>query len=806
MDIKADNIKENEIKEEIKLDYIFEIADGVFVLNTDNTTYAFRVMDDCKYLEHLYYGRKIHISSVDGLIEQHSFAPGNTTIYQSGSDAYTLEDVCLEMSCIGKGDIREPFLEAVLPDGSTSLDFQYESSSINKGKQELSTLPTAYDENEDAEQLIITMKDRNSDLSLKLLYCVFAKCDVITKSVIIENCGNENIRLTRLMSNQIDFDSQDFVFTCFKGAWTREMNRCDSLVNGGKIVNSSFTGTSSNRANPFVMLAEKNATETNGDCYGFNLIYSGNHYEAAEINGYGKTRFVQGINPQNFEFLLCPGDEFESPEAVMTYACSGYQGVSLNMQSFVREHIVRGQHKRKERPVLLNSWEASYFDIDKAGLIKLAKEGKKLGIDLFVMDDGWFGQRNDDSHSLGDWEVNTKKLPGGLNPLVKEINDLGMEFGIWVEPEMINVNSELYEKHPEWVMDIPDKNHSEGRNQRILDLCNKDVQDYIIEAMTNVFSSANISYVKWDMNRIVSDYYSKSISKDRQKEVGHRYVLGLYRCMRELTKRFPEILFEGCASGGNRFDLGILCYFPQIWASDNTDAICRAEIQTNYSYGYPLSVISAHVSGVPNHQTLRKTPIETRFNVASFGILGYECNFCELSKDDKDAIKEQIALYKKWRKVLQFGTFYRVKTFDADANQNQLQWIAVSDDKKQAVGCILQKLVVANWQYACFKARGLDENALYNFYSLDRKINIKEFGSLVNTVSPIHIKQDSLVHNVVSKFVSMDSAKEEHCMYGDELMYAGVKLKQAFSGTGYNDNVRYFQDFSSQMFFIEMCE
>ncbi|MCQ2522095.1 MAG: alpha-galactosidase [Lachnospiraceae bacterium] len=781
--------------------YIKPLDNNTFVLDTENTTYAFRVMENCRYLEHLYYGRKIHIDTADGLVEQHAFAPGNSIVCEKDCDCLSLEDVCLEISSLGKGDIREPFIEAVMPDGSTTLDFKYENASVRKGKKLLETLPSAYDEAEEAEQLIVDMKDENNGIALSLIYSVFPSSNVIIKSVIVRNVGGDPVRLTRVMSNQVDYDTEDFVFTSFNGAWAREMNRHDTVLNHGKIVNSSYTGTSSNRANPYVMLSKENTSEGQGECYGFNLIYSGNHYEAVEVNGYGKSRFVQGINPQNFEFLLLPGDFFESPEAIMSYAKDGLNALSHNMHSFIREHIVRGKYKKKERPVLLNSWEASYFDIDKSGLLKLAKEGKKVGIELFVMDDGWFGERNDDSHSLGDWEVNEKKLPGGLKGIASEIKKLGMDFGIWVEPEMISVNSKLYQNHPEWAMDIPGKPHAEGRNQRVLDLCNEEVQNYVIESMTKVFKSAEISYVKWDMNRIISDYYSRTLGSDRQKEVGHRYVLGLYRCMDELTRRFPDILFEGCAAGGNRFDLGMLCYFPQIWASDNTDAICRAEIQKGYSYGYPQSVFTAHVSGAPNHQTLRKTPLETRFDIASFGILGYECNLCDMKKEDKDAIAEQIEVYKKWRKVLQFGTLFR-----NDDGSNHTQWTIVSEDGKKAVGLFLQKLVNPNWQYACFKAKGLKSDALYHFYSREVKINIKEFGDLVNTVAPIHIKPDSLMHNIAAKFIKMDSAKEDHKMYGDALMYAGVKLKQGFGGTGYNEEVRYFQDFCSKLYFIEECD
>ncbi|MDE6740434.1 MAG: alpha-galactosidase, partial [Lachnospiraceae bacterium] len=356
----------------------------------------------------------------------------------------------------------------------------------------------------------------------------------------------------------------------FNGAWAREMKRTDTRLMSGRHVNASYTGTSSNRANPFVMLSKPETSEDLGDCYGFNLIYSGNHYEAAEVSGYGKTRVVMGINPQSFCFRIGAGECFEAPEAVMSYSHEGYNGMSRHMHRFVREHIVRGKWKHKTRPILLNSWEASYFDINERKLLQLAKAGKEVGIELFVMDDGWFGSRDDDTQSLGDWEVNRKKLPDGVEGLARKVKDLGLDFGIWVEPEMVNVKSKLYEEHPDWVLMIPDKPHSEGRNQRILDLTRKEVQDYIIEEMSRVFSSAEIAYVKWDMNRTVTDYYSSALPAERQGEVAHRYVMGLYRCMKALTERFPEILFEGCAAGGNRFDLGILCYFPQIWASDDT--------------------------------------------------------------------------------------------------------------------------------------------------------------------------------------------------------------------------------------------
>jgi len=798
---------------------MIQAENNVFFLHTEHTTYAFRVMETGQ-LEHLYYGRRLKVteenmrSLSEGMTEKHSFAPGNSVCYNQEHCEFTLEDVCLEMSSYGKGDIREPFIEVVHSDGSFTSDFLFSHFETDRGKGDFETLPGSYGEN--VEWLKVILKDKQYELTLELNYYVYDACDVITRSVRLLNDSKEEVSVKRLMSAQVDFDRSDYVFTTFNGAWAREMERKDHVINGGKISNASYTGTSSNRANPFVMLSRMETTEDFGECYGFNLIYSGNHYEAVEENSFGKLRFVTGINPQSFSYQLGTGEFFEAPEAVMTYSVNGFNGMSQNMHHFVKQHIVRGEWKEKVRPVLLNSWEAAYFDIDEKKLLKLAKAGKDVGIELFVMDDGWFGKRDSDNSSLGDWDVNLKKLPQGVEGLCKKVNELGLSFGIWVEPEMINTDSELYRAHPEWAMDIPGKPHSEGRNQRILDLTREDVQRYIIDSMTKLFSSANIAYVKWDMNRIVSDCYSKKLPYDRQGEVMHRYVLGLYRCMKVLTEKFPHILFEGCAAGGNRFDLGILSYFPQIWASDDTDCVCRSQIQTGYSYGYPMSTVSAHVSACPNHQTLRVAPIESRFNVAAFGVFGYECNFCDMKKEELDSIKKQIALYKEWREVLQFGDFYRGRSVFAGSagmgaitktsSGNITEWTCVSGDKEKAVGMVMKKLAEPNTQYETYRAKGLLEDTIYHFYKEEQKHNIKEFGDLVNNVSPVHIKQDSILHNVVAKVVKMDGETEDYYMYGDALMYAGVKLKQAFGGTGYNGDVRHFPDFASRMYFMEKCE
>lgn len=770
----------------------------VFALDTAHTTYCFRVLES-GHLEHLYYGKKIRIDCAQdamSLAEKQAFVPGNSNVYDEKFPKLSLEDLRLEMSALGKSDIREPFIEVIHADGSYTSDFLFDSANIAQEKAPLATLPSAYEDGAPAQELTLVLKDRQYGLTLELHYGVFEARDVITRSAKLMNTSGEAVTLTRLMSLQLDFETADYVFTTFNGNWAREMERHDKRMEIGKSVNASYAGTSSNRANPFVMLSRPETTEDQGICYGFNLIYSSNHYEAVEVGSHGKTRFVAGINPQSFAFRLAPGESFEAPEAVMTFSPEGFNGMSRQMHEFVRECIVRGEWKKKVRPVLLNSWEAAYFDISESRLLKLAKAGKEAGVELLVMDDGWFGTRNDDKQSLGDWFVNVKKLPGGLKGICEKINALGLDFGVWVEPEMISVNSELYRAHPDWAMQIPGKPHSEGRNQRILDLTNAQVVDYIIEEMTKIFSSANIRYVKWDMNRIFSDYYSPSLPPERQGEVAHRYIMGLYRMMDTLTRRFPQILFEGCASGGNRFDLGILCYFPQIWASDDTDAIYRAQGQTGYSYGYPMSTVTAHVSACPNHQTLRVTPLSTRFHVAAFGVCGYECNFCDMKKEELEEIAAQIALYKQWREVLQFGTFYRGRS------GNLHEWTCVSKDRKKAVGMIVQKLVRPNTAFEQYFPKGLDEDRKYHFYNIEKKRNIRPFGDLVNMISPVHIKYDSLVHKAIDKFVKMPGETEDYTTYGSVLM-GGVKLNSAFAGTGYDEHTRYFQDFDSRMYFME---
>ncbi len=788
-----------------------------WILHTAHTTYCFRAHPSGQ-LEHLYYGRRIEVTNVEVFAEKCAFELGNAVVYAKEYPALCLENVKLEMSGVGKGDLREPFVEMVFPDGNRTTDFVFESAEIRDGGLTLNGLPTAYG----AEQtLTITMRDRSYPVELLLTYSVYPECDVITRCARIVNHLSEPVTIMRLMSLQLDMQGAGYRMTTFHGAWAREMSRVDTIVDNGTYVNQTRAGVTSSRANNFVMISRVSTTEDAGEALGFHLLYSGSHYEALDVNAYEKSRFISGIQPTDFSWQLEPGECFEAPEAAMTYSVQGFGGMSRNLHTFVREHIVRGEWQHKPRPILINSWESAYFDISEKKLCKLARAAKDVGAELFVMDDGWFGKRDHDACSLGDWYVNEKKLPNGLKGIADRIHAMGMDFGIWVEPEMVNEDSDLYRAHPDWAVMAPYTGDEEsklhdtcgrnadacgrsgagtqslGRNQMFLDFTLSEVREYVIEQMRAVFSTEGINYVKWDMNRVFSDQYSSTLPQKRQGEFAHRYVLGLYEVMRTLTREFPHILFEACASGGNRFDLGMLCYMPQIWASDNTDALSRLLIQEGYSYGYPMSVLGAHVSACPNHQTLRVTPLETRFHVAAFGLLGYECNLTEMTKEELSEIREEIALYKQWRDVFFEGSFYRIES------GRLTKWAVVSKDKSRAAGLIVQTMTVPNQVYADFKMKGLDETKQYHFYNRDFRYHVKEFGDLVNTVAPIHVKRDSLLHNAIDRFVKLDGEKEDHTASGGELMYAGVCLRQGYGGTGYSDKVRHFPDYASRMYYME---
>ncbi len=797
---------------------------NVFLLQTNKSSYFMQVLPS-GHVEHVHYGRSL-LSEAQytellkgdeedaGILSQmaeamgikHRHEGGNMIAYSKETGPLCLEVMPLEVSGFGKGDIREPMLEICHADGSMTSDFLFESAEIRENISSLETLPSSYDDGmelrigegdkniDKAAELILTLVDKEYALKLELIYKVYPECDTITRSAILYNNSEDGVVIERLLSNQLDFQKIGMELISFHGRWADEMGMTRSLCKAGKVVSEEISaGESGSRSNPFTMLSMPDATEESGDVYGLNLVYSGDHYSALSSNGTFLSRFVSGIQPVGFEWRLDPGEKFEAPEAVMCFSADGFTGMSRKMHDFVRKHIVRGTWRDKERPILINNWEATYFDFDQGSLLRLAKEASKAGIELFVLDDGWFGKRNDDKAGLGDWFVNTKKLPDGLNGLADKINALGMRFGLWVEPEMVNEDSDLYREHPDWAVTIPGHPHSLGRNQMILDYTRKDVQDFIIDAMTRVFSSANITYIKWDMNRVFSDKYSAELPAERMQEFTHRYYMGLYRVMGALTERFPDILFEGCSAGGNRFDLGILSYFPQIWGSDDTDAVCRMDIQRGYSYGYPVNTVGAHVSAVPNHQTLHTVPLETRFSVAAYGCFGYELNLSELSDEQKKQVADQVAFYKEWRKVFQFGDYYRLDKY---------RCMVVSKDKSLAVALVFQKESRPNDDYLALRTEGLDPDKVYRIANRQVKINIKDFGSLINTMAPIHVKQDGLIHGMIAKFYKMQSEKEEITTTGGVLNSCGVRLGPDYGGTGYGEDTRMFRTNDTRLYII----
>lgn len=777
---------------------MIKILEDYFVLETSNTSYIFGI-DEVKHLVHYYYGKKIDIddNSINNLKSRREFAIGNGISYSEDKQNITMESQLLEVSFLGKGDLRNPLIDLTFEDGSSSSDFVF-SNAKTRIHTKMKTLPTSYDEENKIEELVISLKDEIHQIELNIIYTPFEKENVITRRMEIINHSDKEVVINKAMSLQLDMINKDFDFISFHGSWIREMKKYVQPCVIGTILSESICGVSSSRSNPFVMLASKNANEEYGEVYAFNLVYSGNHLESVETDTYSHIRLLSGIHPYTFKYVLNKDEIFETPEGVMTYSSNGFRTMSHNMHNFVSKHIIKGEWRDVPRPILNNSWEAAYFKFDQAKIIQMAKKASKAGIELFVLDDGWFGDRNDDTKALGDWSDNKKKLPQGLKGLSKKINDLGMDFGIWVEPEMISENSLLYKKHPEWVIKNPNAPQSLGRHQMILDLSQDEVVDYLIDVLSDIFKRSNCKYVKWDMNRIFSDYFSQKLDGKHMKELSHRYYIGFYRLMEELTSRFPYILFEGCASGGNRFDLGILSYFPQIWASDNSDARGRMEIQEGYSYGYPLSTLGCHVSDIPNHQTLRKCSLYTRYNVAFFGNLGYEFNFNEISKEDYKEAVRQIEEYKNYRKYLFNGDFYRIKSDDG-----YYHFEVVSKDKKHAAYLFFQTTNKSISEELYLDFKGLSNDTQYSIHSIDYHHNIMEFGGLVNQISPIHIKNGSGLHKLLSKFIKMNERGENIVSSGSLLNNSLLPVSNAFVGTGFNDKTRLMFDNDSRLYLVD---
>lgn len=768
------------------------VKDNVFRLDTANTTYLFR-RTKFGHLEHIYYGALLEMNEPGDVLAQKRTIPiGSSVMYDESDNLYCLDNMCLEWSDNGRGDYRQSPTELKMPDGSFVSDFVYDSYKIAGGCISMKTLPSAYNGD---QTLVITLRDTSCSVTLSMYYTVFEKADIITRRTVLTNESEKQLSIRRIMSMMVDVPDENFSMFTLDGGWIKEAHLHKRSVEYGITINSSTTGASSNRHNPAFMLAESDATEDNGQVFGFNLVYSGNHFSSIEKSGCDIVRVSLGINPHCFEWNLAQGESFESPQAVMTFSNLGFNGMSHNMHRFVNEHIVRGMWKDRERPVLLNNWEATFFDFDENKLLQLAKAGKELGVELFVLDDGWFGDRSTDKAGLGDYSINPKKFPHGMKAFADRIRALGLDFGLWFEPEMVNPDSNLYRTHPEYAVCHPDKKPVLGRNQLVLDLCKSEVRDYIVKNVGAILDEANISYVKWDMNRHIAEGFSSTLQN--QGEFYHRYIMGLYDVLSRIFRPRPNILLESCSSGGNRFDLGMLCFSPQVWSSDDTDPIERLMIQGGLSYFYPPSTMGAHVSEAPHQQTLRNTPLATRFHAACFGCLGYELDIKHISPEKKKDIIDQIAFYKIYRRVFQYGTFFRMKT----GKDNKVIWQCVSEDKNTAVTGFFQILAAASESDDRLIVTGLNDGQ-YVISTRPQRLYIERFGGLMKHILPVELNPDSFVLRAANRYISLTDCVEKY-RCSSKMLSAGIPLCNQFLGTGYNKNVRMLGDFGSNMYITE---
>ena len=683
--------------------------DRTFTLQTKNTTYQMQV-DRYGFLLHLYYGKKTD-TCMDYLLTYYDRGfSGNP--YDAGEDrTYSMDTLPQEFPCYGNGDFRSTAFAVENADGSMSCDLRYKSHVILDGKYNLEGLPAVYASEEEAQTLEILMEDPVTGVKVVLLYGVLPAQDIITRSVSVKNESSGKIYLNKIESTSLDFLYGDYELLTFYGRHAMERNVQRVPVVHGTQKIGSVRGTSSHQYNPMMILAEKETTEDKGNCYAMSFVYSGCFQGEVLKDQLNQTRMMLGLQEEAFRYPLEAGEMFQAPEVILSYSSEGMNRLSQNLHHCIRQHICRGKYKEEIRPILINSWEAAYFDFTGDTIYELAKAAKEVNIDMLVMDDGWFGKRDDDNSGLGDWFVNEKKLGGTLGNLIKRINDLGVKFGIWIEPEMVSEDSDLYRKHPDWALTVPGRNPVRSRNQLVLDFSRKEVVDEIYDQICKVLDQGNIEYVKWDMNRSLMDVYS-SVTRE-QGRVLHDYVLGLYDFLERLVQRYPNLLIEGCSGGGGRFDAGMMYYTPQIWCSDNTDAIDRLRIQYGTSFGYPVSVVGSHVSAVPNHQTGRKTPLHTRGVVAMSGTFGYELNLMKLSEEEKQEIREQIAEYKRYAPIIQNGLYYRLSN---PTTEEICAWEFVHTDEKEQSKVLLNivmQVIHGNMTVNYVKLQGLEETAVY---------------------------------------------------------------------------------------------
>ncbi|MBO6134085.1 MAG: alpha-galactosidase [Lachnospiraceae bacterium] len=735
------------------MSFTYDQTQKLFTIETKNSSYLMQV-DKYRILHHIYYGRKIKSDGYENLIffYDRSCAGNPDEVYPDRT--ISLNTIPQEFTTFGVGDFRVHSIEVTNPDGSFGADFRYAGYKSFEGAAELPGLPHAYDNGGEAETLIITLKDKVTPLTVDLVFVIYAEKDMITRHVVYRNEGKGTLKLGRAFSLCLDLPYGKWDLLHFHGKHAKERQPERRPLSHAIETLESGRGTSSHQENPFFILCDHAANEDYGEAYGFMLIYSGGFKAEIEVDQFDSTRVVMGIQDDLFSWNLEEGGEFHTPEVILSYSKDGLTRLSHNYHDFIHENVIRGRYKTERKPVLINNWEGTYFDFDDQKIVEIAEEAAKLGVEMMVLDDGWFGERNSDNAGLGDWFVNEKKLKGGLKPMIDRIKALGLKFGIWIEPEMVNEDSDLYRKHPDWAFAMPGRKPTRCRNQLVLDMGREDVRAYLYECLSNMLRENPIDYIKWDMNRSLSDLYSRVLPADRQGETAHRYVLGLYDLMDKLTSEFPDVLFEGCSGGGGRFDAGIMYYSPQIWLSDDTDAIQRLQIQYGSSFGYPVSTMGAHVSASPNHQTGRHCPIHTRAVVAMSGTFGYELDPRKLSENDKAMIRSQIETFKKYYDVIQRGDYYRLTEFGKTYYE---AWQYAAKDASEALLNLVVTNPEPNQTPLNIRLKGLDPDAIYEL-EYDAREYLKSLDDLE-----------------INEF-SVDSGKKEAApkrYSGSMLMYGG---------------------------------
>ena len=768
---------------------------GVFCVETECT--GLYIAPRGPLAEQLHYGRRIE-PSAEVLRQPLAVAYGTDVIYDKSFDpALSLLHLGLELSPTEKGDFRRGALALTLANGSPVCDLRFAGGEVLPAPPEVPGLPAA----REAGECLVLRFESGEGMTAELFYIPLDDCDVIVRQMRLTNRTGGPVTLRRAMSYQLDLPRQDLVLTTLTGAWAREFEPSAAPVRRGLTEFGSVSGTSGHYCNPFFALSAPDANEHAGEIYGFNLLYSGSHAASVEADSYGFTRVMAGIQPEGFCWTLAEGESFVTPQAALTFSAEGRNGLRHNMHRFVRGHILPPAWRDAPRPVLVNNWEATYFDFTPRKLRALAAKAAGLGAELFVLDDGWFGRRTDDTKGLGDFDPSPKKLPQGLEGLAQDLSEKGLAFGLWVEPEMVSENSALFEAHPDWAVAAPGVAPSRSRNQLVLDLCRPEVRDYLIGQLNALLDSAPIRYIKWDMNRHHTDRFSPALPE--QGRFAHAWTLGLYQVLEAVTAAHPDVLFEGCASGGNRFDLGMLYYMPQIWLSDDTDAWERCKMQTWASLGYPPGVMGCHVSAAPNHQTLRFTPLDSRFDVAAFGLLGYEMDLTALNAAQEKSVKAQIEFYKAHRELFQRGRFYCLVAPEADKGG---AWMVVSEDRRQAAVLEMAGLVRPNAPMPVLRLTGLDETLIYQVSVRPQSVELDSFRTLLGHVLPVKPKADGVLVHLAGQVYQLPCETVDFAAAGSLLMHAGLRLPQRFCGAGYTEGVRPMPDFSARIWMLEAQE